>query len=221
MTLVLASPEDGRIGDVWRIRGLDDHEMTVTRLSRPYTITLNSISEPQPSGWGYDLNDWDNVLYRIRENLDDVQVGDVVHLYVPPTEVYLLDVKIDSRYPALSGWFGYQVGRPPEPDVEDSGLFFHPSADQMFDAERLHRPFEMLEEGTVVRDTDGGSWKFLAPFFFIGEDGARGEPEWPLEVPGDSGASARLRATSRQEQMSVWADRSGVDPSVFDQAWNT
>lgn len=62
--MALARPEDGRIGDIWRIRGLD-HEMVVEKLNR-YAITLNSISEPQPSGWGYDLDDWDNVLYRIR-----------------------------------------------------------------------------------------------------------------------------------------------------------
>ncbi len=81
--MALARPEDGRIGDIWRIRGLD-HEMVVEKLNR-YAITLNSISEPQPSGWGYDLDDWDNVLYRIRENLDEVQVGDVVHLYTDPS----------------------------------------------------------------------------------------------------------------------------------------
>jgi hypothetical protein len=209
----MTAPEDGRVGDIWRIRG-DDHEMRVVQLNR-HTITLNSVPQPQPSGWGYDLNDWDNVLYRIQEDLDGVSVGDVVHLYVPPTDVYLLDVKLDSRWPVLSGWFGYQVGRPPEPDAEDSGLFFHPSADETFDAELLFRPFPMLAEGTVVRDATGRSWTFAAPFFFSGDDGARGEPAWPLEVPGDPESSAGLRATSAQEQVSAWGERSGVDPSVF------
>ena len=210
-------PEDGRIGDIWRITGAE-HEMVVQQLNR-YTITLNSVSERQPSGWGYDLDGWDNVLYRIREDLSEVRAGDVVHLYVPPTDVYLLGVKIDSRSPSLSAWFGFQVGRDPEPEVEDSGLYFHPSADETFDCELLLRPFALLSDGARVRDANGRQWRFAAPLFFTDENDARGEPAWPVELPGDEAATEVLRATSPAEQMAAWTERCGVDPSGFGHTW--
>jgi hypothetical protein len=210
-------PEDGRIGDIWRITGAD-HEMVVKQLNR-YTITLNSVSDPQPSGWGYDLNDWDNVLYRVREDLAAVHEGDVVHLYVPPTDVYLLGVKIDERWPSLSGWFGFQVGREPEPDREDSGVYFHPSADETFDCELQWRPFAMLPDGADVHDAVGRQWRFAAPFSFTDTDGAGGEPAWPVELPGDEAATEALRATSPAEQVAAWTERSNVDSSAFAHTW--
>jgi hypothetical protein len=212
-----AQPEDGRIGDIWRVTGAE-HEMVVQQVNR-YTITLNSVSEPQPSGWGYDLGGWDNVLYRIREDLTEVQAGDVVHLYVPPSDVYLLGVKIDTQRPVLSAWFGFQTGREPEPDVEDAGLYFHPCADETFDCELLFRPFAMLPDGTRVRDADGRPWRFAAPFFFADEDGARGEPAWPVELPGDEAAAEALRATTPAAQTTAWTRRAGVSPSAFDHRW--
>ena len=210
-------PEDGRIGDIWRITGAE-HEMVVQQINR-YTITLNSASEPQPSGWGYDLKDWDNVLYRTREDLSQVQAGDAVHLFVPPTDVYLLGVKIDNRWPLLSAWFGFQAGRQPEPDVEDAGLYFHPSADETFDCELRLRPFAMLPDGAEVRDARGRQWRFAAPFSFTDEDGARGEPMWPVELPGDEAATEALRATSPAEQVAAWTERSNVGPDAFDHTW--
>jgi len=215
--LARGRPEDGRIGDVWRITGAE-HEMVVQRLDR-YTITLNSVRAPQPSGWGFDLEGWDNVLYRIREDLSGVEAGDVVHLHVPPTDVYLLGVKIDSRWPSLSAWFGFQVGRIPEPEVEDSGLYFHPSADETFDCELLLRPFPMVPDGAGVRDAGGRRWRFAAPFSFTDDDGARGEPEWPVELPGDAAATEALRATSIAEQVAAWTERCGVAPSAFGHRW--
>ena len=121
-------PEDGRPGDIWRVTGTD-HQMVVVRLNR-HTITLNSVTDPQPAGWGYELGRWDDVLYRVREDLAVVREGDHVRLHVPPTDVCLLGVKIDQRWPVLSGWFGFRSGRAPDPLDEDSGLFFHPSADE-------------------------------------------------------------------------------------------
>src|SRR6185436_19496669 len=76
-------PEDGRVGDVWRIRGRD-HEMIVERMTES-TITLNTYPQRTDSGWGYDRNSWIDVLYRVREDLQGVQVGDVIHVYVPET----------------------------------------------------------------------------------------------------------------------------------------
>jgi hypothetical protein len=210
-------PESGRIGDIWRITSAE-HEMVVQQLNR-YTITLNSVSAPQPSGWGFDLNGWANVLYRIREDLSDVKSGDVVHLYVPPTDVYLLGVKIDSRWPSQSAWFGFQVGREPEPEVEDSGLYFHPSADETFDCELLLRPFAMLPDGARVRDASGRCWHFAAPFSFTDKDGASGEPAWPVELPGDEAVTKALRETSPAAQVMAWTERCGVALAVFGHTW--
>jgi hypothetical protein len=212
-----AQPEDGRPGDVWRITGAE-HEMVVQQLNR-YTITLNSATDPQPSGWGYDLGGWDNVLYRIREDLAQVREGDHVHLFVPPTDVYLLGVKLDRRWPALSGWFGFQTGREPEPDVEDSGLFFHPSADGTLDCELLFRPFAMLAEGAPVRDATGQEWRYAAPFAFLDGSGAPGDPAWPVELPGDAAATRALAATTPAEQLATWRRLSGVDATAFDHDW--
>jgi hypothetical protein len=211
--VVRARPEDGRIGDIWRVTG-GLHEMVVEELSR-FSISVNSVTQPQPSGWGYDLNDWDNVLYRFREDLSQVQIGDVVHLYVPATDVYLLMVTIDTRWPSLSNWFGFQVGRAPVPGLE-GGLQFHPSADETFDCERLFRPFAMLPDGAHVRDTLGRQWRFTAPVGFSAEDGTRGEPAWPVELPGDEVATEALRATSPARELALWSKLSGVDPSAFD-----
>ena len=131
-------PQDGRIGDVWRVEG-KDHLMRITRLNK-YSLGLNSVEQPQPSSWGYDRDRWEDQLYRVREDLDTAQIGDIVHLYVPPTDVYLLGITLDPSYPALSGWFGYQAGREPNPDDDEAGVFFHPSADENLVVELLWRP---------------------------------------------------------------------------------
>jgi hypothetical protein len=206
-------PEDGRVGDIWRITGAD-HEMVVRQINR-YTITLGSATDPQPSGWGYDLTGWDDVLYRIREDLSQVRDGDRVRLYVPPTDVYLLGVKIDQRWPVLSGWFGFQTGREPEPEVEDSGLFFHPSADETLECERRFRPFAMLAQGAPVRDAAGREWHYAAPFGFVDQSGEDGAPAWPVEVPGDPAATAALAATTPADEIAAWTRLSGVDVSAF------
>lgn len=82
--------------------------------------------------------------YRIREDVSGIAIGDSVQLHVPPTDFYILKVTIDTRWPSLSGWFGYQVGRLATPEIEDSGLYLHPSADENVTVTRLHRPYAML-----------------------------------------------------------------------------
>lgn len=206
--------EKGRRGDIWRIEG-KDHEMVVERLTK-YTIALNSISEPQPSGWGYDLNDWDNIIYRIREQVDELNVGDTVHLHVPTTDIYLLKISIDSNWPSQSAWFGYQKGRSPEPDIEDSGIYFHPSADENLMAELVFRPYDMIADGMSISDADGRRWAYKAPFTFINEYGEEAVPPWPLTVADDPERTARLNATSHDEQLTKWMHHSGVAPSALD-----
>jgi hypothetical protein len=214
---VMAAPSDGRVGDVWRVVGAD-HEMRVTRLSE-YAISVNSVSRPQPSGWGYELDNWENVLYRIREDLATVSVGDIIQMYVPPTDVYLLRVHLDERRPALSGWFGYQAGRQPTPDIPDTGLFFHPAADESITVSLQVRPYAMLEPGALFVDGAGAHWEFQPPFRFTDSTGTQGIPQWPLTVSGDADATAALNGTSHAEQVSTWELRSGVTPEVFELKW--
>ena len=85
---------------------------------------------------------------------------------------------------------------------------------------RLLRPFAMLSHDARIRDARGRQWRFAPPFFFAGEDGARGEPAWPVELPGDEAATEALRATSLAEQVAAWTERCGVAPSAFRHTWN-
>ncbi|HCT76911.1 MAG TPA: hypothetical protein DGG94_15665 [Micromonosporaceae bacterium] len=213
--MTLVAPEEGRAGDIWRVEG-KDHEMVIDRMTK-YTVTLNSVSQPQESGWGFDLGKWNDVIYRIREDLTDVAGGDVVHLYVPATELYLVKVYIDPQWPLLSGWFGFQTGRRPEPDTDDEGLFFHPSADENLAVERLFRPFAILEPSMSIIDAEGRAWTFEAPLHFVDQSSERGIPLWPLTIPDDPDRTVELNLTSYAEQMSEWTRHSGVDASVFDQ----
>ncbi|WP_144119636.1 hypothetical protein [Catellatospora sichuanensis] len=205
------------MGDVWRMSA-GDQAVRVKGLSKR-EIRIEAPGPPQEFGWAFPYEDWDYTLYRIREDLGEVHVGDFVHLHVPATDVYLLDVNLDERWPALSQWFAFRVGEPPEPELGEGGLRFHPAEDDSMSAELVFRPFSMLDDGMRVDDAASRAWTFRAPFFFTDDTDARGVPSWPLEVPGSAEASALLNHTSLDVEVAAFEKAARVDFSVFDVVW--
>lgn len=180
------------------------------------TVAFRPDAEPAHSGYGIGPRDWGHTLQRFRGGLERLYAGDRAHVYVPETEVYILQIANYEYYASGKGWVAWRTGQPPTSEFADGGLFFDPASEWNLDGELVHRPFPMLDDGATVADSHGRKWTFTAPFWFTGEDGRRETPAWPLVVPGDDERTRRLHGISDADQKSEWIARSGVAPDVFD-----
>ncbi|WP_203700950.1 hypothetical protein [Asanoa iriomotensis] len=200
----MAIPVDaGRPGDIWRLHA-DDLPVRITK-RRKDMVVFRSDADPAQSGQGIDSADWGHTLQRFREDLETLDAGDQAHVYVPETEIYILEIATNAYKASGKGWVAWRVGQPPTSEFADHGLFFDPASEWNLDGELVHRPFPMLDDGARVTDSEGRRWTFTAPFSFTAENGRRGTPAWPLaNGAGDS------------DQKAEWSTRSGVGPDVFD-----
>ena len=209
----VAIPIDaGRPGDIWRLHA-DDRPVRI-RKRRKHMVVFQSDAEP--SGHGLGSEDWGHTLQRFRENLDSLHAGDLAHVFVPETEVYILEIATNDYKASGKGWVSWRTGQPPTSEFADHGLFFDPASEWNLDGELVYRPFPMLDDGAPVADSQGRQWTFTAPFSFTGEDGKRGMPAWPLTVAGDDERTKTLNSTSENDERAEWSARSGVSSDVFD-----
>lgn len=216
----MAIPVDaGRPGDIWRLHANDRPVLVRKRNER--MIVFQPVAEPDGPTYAMESDDWDSTLERFREDLEILTAGDRAHIFVPKTEVYILRIAKNKYKASGKGWVAWKSGKPPTPDIEDSGLFFDPSSDWNLDGDLLYRPFRMLEDGEQVVDSKEQHWSFMAPFWFTDEDGQRGSPAWPLVLAGDEGRTKELNNTSEDHEKKEWAERAGVEPEVFDLEWPT
>ncbi|MBQ0892048.1 hypothetical protein KBX37_02865 [Micromonospora sp. U56] len=211
----MAIPIDaGRPGDIWRLRADD---MPV-RIKERYeqTVGFRLDAEPAQSGYGIGPRDWDHTLQRFREDLETLYAGDQAQVFVPETEVYILQIATNPYKASGKGWVAWRTGQPPTSEFADYGLFFDPASEWNLDGELVYRPFAMLDDGARVADSRGRQWTFTAPFSFTGGDGQRGTPAWPLVVAGDDERTKALNGSRDNDQRAEWSARSGVGSDVFD-----
>lgn len=213
--VIVAIPVDaGRPGDIWRLRA-DDRPVRVQRRSE-HSVSFQSDAEPTRSGHGIDSGDWGHTLQRFREDPETLYAGDRAHVFVPETEVYILEIGKNEYKASGKGWVAWRTGQPPTWEFAEYGLFLDPASEWCLAGELVYRPFPMLDDGAQVADSRGRQWTFTAPFSFIGEDGERGTPTWPLVVAGDDEGTRALNDTSDIDQRAEWSARSGVGSDVFD-----
>jgi hypothetical protein len=211
----VAIPVDaGRPGDIWRLHA-DDRPVRITK-RRKHMVVFQSEADPAGSGYGIGPRDWGHTLQRFREDLETLYAGDQAQVFVPETEVYILQIAKYEYYASGKGWVAWRTGQPPTSEFADGGLFFDPASEWNLDGELVYRPFPMLDDGATVADSQGRKWTFTAPFWFTGEDGQRGTPAWPLAVAGDDERTKTLNSTSDNDQRAEWSARSGVGSDVFD-----
>jgi hypothetical protein len=179
------------------------------------------VAEPAGPGYGIGSGDWGHTLERFREDLETLFAGDRAHVFVPETEVYILEIAQNKHKASGKGWVAWRTGQPPTWEFADHGLYFDPSSEWNLDGELLYRPFPMLEDGAQVTDSQGRQWTFTAPFSFIEDGGRRGSPAWPLVLAGDDERTKTLNSTSEYHQKAEWSARSGVGSNVFDLEWPT
>jgi len=212
--------DEGRPGDIWQLRGGEQPALVKKRRER--SIAFQPVAQPDGPTYGIGSGDWGNTLQRFREDLETIFAGDTAHVYVPETEVYLLEIAGNEYKASGKGWVAWRTGQPPTWEFADHGLFFDPSSEWNLDGELLYRPFAMLHDGELVIDSQGRHWTFTAPFWWLDGEGRRGSPAWPLTLaahfplPNDGHRTAQLNNTSEEHEMAEWAKRSGVAPEVFD-----
>ena len=211
----MAIPIDaGRPGDIWRLHA-DDRPVRIKK-RRKHMVVFQSDADPARSGHGIDSRDWGHTLQRFREDLETLYAGDQAHVFVPETEVYILEIGENEYKVSGKGWVAWRTGQPPTWEFAECGLFFDPASEWNLDGELVYRPFPMLDDGAQVADSRGRQWTFTAPFSFTGEDGRRGAPAWPLVVAGDDERTKALNGISDNDQRAEWSARSGVGSDVFD-----
>ena len=184
-------------------------------------VAFQPVAEPAGPGYGIDSGDWGHTLERFREDLETLIAGDRAHVFVPETEVYILEIAENKYKASGKGWVVWRTGQPPTWEFGDQGLYFDPSSEWNLDGELLYRPFHMLEDGEHVADSRGRQWIFTAPFSFTDEEGQRGSPAWPLVLAGDDERTKTLNSASEDHQKAEWSARSGVRSDVFDLEWPT
>ena len=135
----MAIPVDaGRPGDIWRLHA-DDRPVRIKK-RRKHLVVFQSDAEPARSGHGIDSGDWGQALQRFREDLETLHAGDQAHVFVPETEVYVLEnAKNDYKAPR-KGWVAWRTGQPPTSEFADYGLFFGPASQWNLDGELVYRP---------------------------------------------------------------------------------
>jgi hypothetical protein len=211
----MAIPADaGRPGDIWRLHA-DDRPVRIKK-RRKHMVVFRSDTDPAGSGHGIDSEDWGHTLQRLREDLETLYADDQAHVFVPETEVYILEVAKNEYKASGKGWVAWRTGQPPTSEYADHGLFFDPASEWNLDGELVYRPFPMLDDGAQVTDAQGRRWTFTAPFSFTGEDGQRGSPACPLVAVGAAERTKTLDSTSEDDQRAEWSARSGVGSDVFD-----
>src|SRR5215475_3214083 len=102
MEAAMAIPVDsGRPGDIWRLYA-DDQPARVGW--RRKVISFKPLAQPDGLAYGLARGDWGHTLQRFREDLGGLADGDVAHVYVPESDIYILQVA-DNRYRASGkGW---------------------------------------------------------------------------------------------------------------------
>jgi hypothetical protein len=183
---------------------------------RPGSIVYGPVAETAGSGYGIGPQDWGHTLERFREDLATVVTGDRAHVFVPESEVYILEVARNEYKASGKGWVAWRTGQSPTRAFSDQGLFFDPASEWNLDGELVYRPFHMLEDGAHIVDSQNRQWRFTAPFRFVDERNQPGSPAWPLVVAGDDQGTKVLNGTSEDHEKAEWSARSGVDSNVFD-----
>jgi hypothetical protein len=215
--------DEGRPGDIWRLRA--DDEPVLVRKRNDAQTGFQPVADPDGPTYGITSRDWGHTLQRFREDFAMVFAGEIAHVYVPETDVYLIEIDKSAFKASGTGWVAWRTGQPPTPEFWEYGLYFDPSSEWNLDGELLYRPFAMLHDGEQVTDSDGGHWTFHAPFWFTDdqdEQARRGSPAWPLTLamrwplPNDGHRTAQLNQTSEDREKAEWSQRAGVGPEVFD-----
>ncbi|GIH09243.1 hypothetical protein Rhe02_73100 [Rhizocola hellebori] len=177
-------------------------------------ISFWLAADPDGKSYGIGPGDWSHTLQRFREDLDTLVKGDTAHVFVPQTEVYILEISKNEFKASGKGWTVWRTAESPTPDSV-GGMFFDPSSEWNLDGHLVYRPFAMLHDGEEVADANGKRWTFSAPFWFTDDKGQRGSPTWPLTVPGDHEKTKSLNDTSNEGEKARWADRARARPEVF------
>ncbi|HTF07683.1 MAG TPA: hypothetical protein VK659_05865 [Asanoa sp.] len=161
-------------------------------------VAFQSDGDPAGSGHGIGPRDWGHTLQRFREGLESLYAGDQAHVFVPETEVYILEIATNDYRESGKGWVAWRTGQPPTSEFAEYGLFFDPASEWNLDGELVYRPFPMVDDGAQVADSRGRQWIFTAPFSFTSPDGQRGTPTWPLAVAGNDERTKTLNGSRGQ-----------------------
>jgi hypothetical protein len=221
--IVAISVDEGRPGDIWRLRA--DDQLVLVQKRNKALIGFQPVAYPAGPTYGIGSSDWGHTLQRFREDLETIFVGDTAHVYVPETDVYIVEIARNPYRASGKGWVAWRTRQPPTWEFSEYGMYFDPSSEWNLDGKLLYRPFAMLHDGEQVTDSDGRHWTFHAPFWFTDaddEDGQRGSPAWPLTLarlwplPNDGHRTAQVNDTSEDREKKEWAKRAGVGPEVFD-----
>lgn len=169
-------------------------------------------------------------LFRTERPAQDLEVGAVCRVGIPPTVVHLMGVERfeppleTGRLPRL----GRQVmvlraGQSHDPDLEWQGYEIAPDDGVPIALDLLLRPYACLVAGDEVADAAGRAWRFDAPWDWHPFDGEEPpSPVWPLRLltrdgrADDTAAAVVARATrtgSHDQEPARWVEPTQARPT--------
>ncbi|MEU8248428.1 hypothetical protein [Nonomuraea sp. NPDC048916] len=176
-----------------------------------------------------DAGEWLATPFRFQEDPTSFVPGETRPLSIQGIVAYVARVEHFDQ-PLDVGWLPRPTvssalllqGNVPVPFAEDQGFSYNLPGDEFMNVELLFRPYAFLEEGDVILDARGLTWRFSRPWLWEMEGGSGNDaPEWPLTLrspinPSSSSRRRRIsqatRTGSHVDELTRWEQMSHVRP---------
>jgi hypothetical protein len=247
-----------RLGDVLRISG-PFVETTVTDVDE-FMVVLRwpwrRVDPASDYGWmggefAFPFRELHKTLYRTDPPMQELRPGQRCRVGIPPTlfhvaSIWVLDEPLDRGWlPRPSGFLTVlPVGATFDPTDRESTIAVELVAAWGPDGptrgvevaepirmEVVYRPYAFLDDGDVVTDSSGRTWRFEVPFWWQELDGPAtgrwltprwiGAPRWPLTLASGNTGPAPVRsgevaaataAGSHADEVARWQRLTSAEP---------